>query len=131
MLRSNETPDKYEAEFLRRIHPHSDAMKQRSQGINFARLRVKEIIGGAVSPASSHNATSASPFETSEVASAGAPFHRQQPSRAHQCVGYRSVPKSQNSSGNLPLDEDMVPLRHGAVGKQPSNKEALILTRIN
>ena len=60
-------------------------MKQRSQRINFARLRVKEIMG--------------SPFETSEEASAGAPFHRQQLSRAHQYV----VPKSQNSSGDLSI----------------------------
>ena len=29
VLRSNETPDRYEAEFLRRIQPHSDAIKQR------------------------------------------------------------------------------------------------------
>lgn len=104
VLRSNETPDQYEAEFARRIHPHSDVMKQRSQRINFARQRVREIMGGTVPPVSSHYATSASPFETSEVASAGAPFHRQLPSRAHQYAGYRSVPKSQSSSGNPSIE---------------------------
>ena len=62
VLHSNETPDQYEAEFMRRIQPHSDVMKQRSQRINFARLRVKEIMGGTVPPVSSHYATSASPF---------------------------------------------------------------------
>ena len=101
VLRPNETPDQYEAEFRRRIHPHNDVMKQRSQRINFARQRVRDLMGGALPPVSSHYASSASPFETSEDASAGAPFHRQQPSRAHQYAGYRSVPKSQNSSSNL------------------------------
>ena len=99
VLHSDETPDQYEAEFLRRIHPQSDAMKQRSQQINFVRLRVKEIMSGTVPLVSSHNAASASPFETSEEASAGAPFHRQPPSQAHQYVGYRSVPESRKIFG--------------------------------
>ena len=60
-------------------------------------------MGGTISPVSSHYATSAIPFETSEEASAGAPFYRQQPSRAHQYLGYRSVPKSRYSSGSLSI----------------------------
>ena len=68
VLRSSETPDQYEAEFRRRIHPHIDAMKQRSQQINFARQRVKEITGGSVPSITCYYATSPSPFETSEEA---------------------------------------------------------------
>ena len=40
VLRSNETPDQYEADFTHRIHPHSDVMQQRPQRLYFARLRV-------------------------------------------------------------------------------------------
>ena len=36
VLRSKETTDEYEADFLRRITPHPDAMEERSQRINFA-----------------------------------------------------------------------------------------------
>ena len=64
---------------------------------------MREITGGSVPPVIPHYATSGSPFETSEEASAGARFHRQQPSRARPYGGYRSVPKSQNSSGNLSI----------------------------
>ena len=103
MLRANETPDRYEADLIRRMHPHSDVMKQRSQRINFAEKRVKKTMGGYVPPGTPHYATFASPFETSEDFSVGAPSHRQQPNRAHQYGGYRSVPKSRNSSGNLSI----------------------------
>ena len=34
VLRANETPDQYEADLIRRMHPHTDVMKQRSQRIN-------------------------------------------------------------------------------------------------
>ena len=101
VLRANETPDQYEADLICRMHPHSDVMKQRSQRINFAEKRVKEILGGYVPPVTPHYATSASPFEASEDFSVGAPSHRQQPNRVHQYGGYRSVPKSRNSLGNL------------------------------
>ena len=100
-------------------------MKQRSQRINFARLRVKEIMGGTVPPVSSHYATSASPLETSKVASAGAPFHRQQPSRAHQYVGYRSVPKSQNSSGILFTEQGSEVFALPSGGSTSSHKKSV------
>ena len=90
-------------------------MKQRSQQNNFAQQRVKEIMGGSVPPVTPHYATSASSFEISKDFLAGAPFHRQQPSQAHQYYEYRSVPKSRNSSGNLFIrrGSDTLALRSG------------------
>ena len=66
VLRFNETPDQYEADYTRHIHPHRDVMKQRSQRINFAIKRAKEIMGGSVPPVMPHYATSAGSFKTSE-----------------------------------------------------------------
>ena len=51
-------------------------------------------MGGSVPPDAPNYATAAFPFETSEEASAGAPFHMQLPSRANQYVGYQLAPKS-------------------------------------
>ena len=64
---------------------------------------MNEITDGSVLSVIPHYANSASPFETSEEASAGAPFHRQPLSWVHQYVGHRSVPKSQNPSNNLSI----------------------------
>ena len=103
VLRSIETPDQYETDFRRRIHPHTDVMKQLSQQINFAPQRVWEKTGGSVPPVTPHNATLSSPFETSEEASAGAPFHKQQPSWAHRYLRHRSCPKSRKFSVNFSI----------------------------
>ena len=67
VLRSNETPDHYEADFTSRIHPHSDVMKHRSQRINLAVKRVKEKMGGSVPPVTPHYTTSASPLRLAKI----------------------------------------------------------------
>ena len=131
VVRSIETPDQYETDFRRRIHPHTDVMKQRSQQINFALQRVWEITGGSVPPVTPHCATSSSPFETREEASAGAPFIATDQAGHINTEGIDRFPGAETLRVTSSLDEDLRPLPYGAVGKQPSNKEALIPTCIH
>lgn len=71
VLSSNETSDQYEEAFLRRNHPHTDVVKQRSQRINFAVKRAREVSGGVIPPSPSRYAAPASSVGPSEAAAAG------------------------------------------------------------
>lgn len=96
VLFPNETTDEYETAFLRRIAPHPEAAKQRSQRISFALERAQKIAGKAITPIS-RNVAPASPVGLSGAAGAGAPARKRQPAQGHRRAGRQLAPRSQNS----------------------------------
>lgn len=129
VLRPNETADEYEAEFLRRITPHEDAMKQRSQRINFAMKRAKELLGGKIPQVASRYASPAGPPGPSRRPAAGASANTQTPAQARRRATRQPVPKSRNSSGILSIGQGFeasaspsggqATFRQGSVGSHP------------
>ena len=101
VLFPNETTDRYEAAFLRRSKPHADAVRQRSQRLNFALERARFLTVGNVPPTSSRYAPSAGPTGPSGASGAGVPARKQQPAQARRRAVRQPVPKSQNSGGIL------------------------------
>ena len=81
VLRSQETTDEYEAEFLHRVNPHSHAIKKRSEKINFAIMRARDILGGIIPPITPRYAAPTIPSGPSKGAAAGAPAHKWTPDR--------------------------------------------------
>ena len=105
VLFPNETTDQYEADFLRRSKPHADAVRQRSQRLNFALERALMLTGSNVPPTSWRYAPSAGPTGPSGASGAGVPARKQQPVQARRRSVRQPVPKSQNSGGILSIGQ--------------------------
>ena len=129
--RFNETPDQFEADFKRHIHPHRDVMKQRSQQINFAQHRVKEIIGGSVPRLRLTTQLLLVHSRLAKIFQLVLLFVGSNQGGYVSTEGINRFPKVETLRVTSLLDEDLIPLLYGVLGKQPSNMEALISTCIH
>ena len=131
MLRSNETADEYEADFLRCVKPHANAVKQRSQRINLAMKRTKDMLGGKIPQL--FLATLLSLVHQDLAGSLQLVLlhiSRHQP-RHVDTQSVDRFPRVENHRVSFPLDKDLKLLLLKVMGQHLTNKEASVPTRIH